>query len=114
MISFTTMTQMHDSGIDIVLVGKSGENYHGKLYEDKNSTTTLSGSAIICLSNSHFTDNTWHHSVRDIYDMASIEQALNHFKERDDISHIIVLPKEALANKGIDIIDDLRRNYIHK
>jgi hypothetical protein len=107
------MTQTYESGQDIILFGKSGTYYQGKMYTDKNSSSTLPPPAIVCLSNSRWIDNHWQHEVRDIYDTASVIDALNHFRERDDISHMILIPKDPGGDAGMDRIDDLRRNYIH-
>jgi len=97
---------------NISLVGKSGNEYFGKMYEDKNSATGISGSAIVCLSNTRWEDNRWQFNIRDIYNDDSLN-ALEHFKERDDISHIILIPGDTETSQGIDIIDDLRRQYLH-
>jgi hypothetical protein len=103
---------MNNSERNISLVGKSGNEYYGKIY-DKNSDSSLSGQAIVCLSNTRWEDNHWQHNIRDIYNDASTH-AIQHFKERDDISHLILIPADSLEPKGIDVIDDLRRQYIHK
>ena len=103
---------MNNSERNISLVGKSGREYYGKMY-DKNSNSSLSGQAIVCLSNTRWEDNHWQHNIRDIYNDSSAH-AIKHFNERDDISHLILIPADSLEPKGIDVIDDLRRQYIHK
>jgi len=107
------MADRIESGNDIELAGKSGASYSGKIYHDKNSTTTLPPKAIVCLSNSDIVDGRWQHQIRDIYNTHDVNHALAHFRERDDISHLILIsPQE--EETGMDRIDDLRRNYIHK
>lgn len=102
---------MNNSERNISLIGKSGNEYHGKIY-NKEDNSSLSGRAIVCLSNTRWEDNHWQHHIRDIYNDASVH-ALKHFKERDDISHLILIPVDSLEPKGIDVIDDLRRQFIH-
>lgn len=94
------------------LVGKSGTEYYGKMYEDKRGTTVLSGPAIVCLGHARWQDNHWKHDINAIYNDDALH-AHNHFKERDDISHLILIPYDSAELKGIDVIDDLRRQYIH-
>lgn len=107
------MTDTNETGQDIELTGKSGAIYEGKIYSDKDSSSAYSSAVVVCLSNSAFTEDGWLHSISDIYDAPSARQALDHFNERDDKSHIILLPKNSLPNDR-DVIDDLRRNYIHR
>ena len=101
-------------GEDIELVGKSGHRYVGKIYADKNSTSTLSGRAIACLSNSVYSDRGWDHDVNSIYNTDSIANELAHFSSRDDISHLILLPYNQNEGDVTDKVDDLIRSYIHK
>jgi hypothetical protein len=102
-----------ESGHDILIQGKSGETYSGKIFSDKNSTTTLSGQAIVCLSNSYLSDEQWQHSMNSIYSTKDVHAALDHFKIRDDISHIILIPQASMAFSKTDQVDDLIRNYLH-
>ncbi len=104
---------MNQSERNMSLVGKSGTEYYGKIYEDKSGTTGLSGPAIVCLSHTRWQENHWQHDINAIYNDDALS-AYNHFKERDDISHIILIPADAAEQKGIDVIDDLRRQYIHR
>jgi hypothetical protein len=103
---------MNNSERNISLIGKSGHEYYGKIY-DKSSDSNLAGQAIVCLSNTRWEDNHWQHHIRDIYNDAGV-RALQHFKERDDISHLILIPVDSLEQQGLDVIDDLRRQYLHK
>lgn len=102
---------INNSETNISLVGKSGKEYYGKMY-DKNSDSSLSGEAIVCLSNILWRDNHWQYNIRDIYSDASAT-AVEHFKARNDISHLILIPVDDLKEKDLDAIDDLRRQYIH-
>jgi hypothetical protein len=102
-----------DSGKDIALTGKSGNTFIGRIYEDKNASSSIESAAIVCLSNSQLIDGAWHHTIKDIYDTADIEHTLEHFRERDDISHLILIPRTSYNPMNWDLIDDLRRNYIH-
>jgi len=95
------------------LVGKSGTEYHGKMYEGKGGTTALSGLTIVCLGNTRWVENYWQHTIHAIYNDDALH-AYNHFKERDDVSRLILIPYDSAELKCIDVIDDLRRQYIHK
>lgn len=109
------MTDIVESGQDIELVGKSGERYSGKIYADKNSTSALTGRAIACLTNSTYTDSGWTHQVNSIYNTDNIAEELAHFKSREDISHLILLPYQSISSAGVaDKVDDLIRHYIHQ
>jgi hypothetical protein len=105
------VTQSIESGQAVELIGKSGATYQGRIYSDKQSSSELPSPAIVCLSNSSLNDGQWKHQIRDIYDTKTIEQALDHFRERDDISHMILIP--GTSYDGTDRINDLRRAYIH-
>ena len=94
------------------LVGKSGTEYHGKIYGDKTGTTGLSGVTIVCLGHTRRVQNGWEYNIRAIYNDDALH-AYNHFKERDDISYLILIPYDSADQRGIDVIDDLRRQYIH-
>ncbi len=108
------MTDTMESGQDIELTGKSGERYTGKIYTDKNSTSTLSGRAIAILTNSTQTESGWTHHVNAIYNTENITEELAHFKNRDDISHLVLLPYHANESGVADKVDDLIRSYIHR
>jgi len=110
----TVMHETVESGQDLQLTGNSGSVYNGKIYSDKQGNTSLNQKAIACLSNSHWDGHTWHHQIRDIYDVESPQAALDHFRERDDMSHIILITKDAADTGPYDKIDDLRRSYIHR
>lgn len=103
-----------ESGQDIELTGKSGHRYTGKIYSDKNSTSTLAGRAIACLTNSVPTAQGWEHHVNSIYNTGDVHRELAHFKDRDDISHLILLPYSSIAGGAPDPVDDLIRQYIHR
>lgn len=103
---------MNDAGRNISLIGKSGSEYYGKIYE-RSDESNSSEQVIVCLSNTRWEDNHWQHNIRDIYNDAS-DSALRHFSERDDISHLILIPVDSVKQNGLDVIDDLRRQYIHK
>jgi len=98
---------------NISLIGKSGHEYYGKIYDHENSITSLEGPVVVCLTNTRWYDNHWQHAVRDIYN-DDARRALRHFRERDDISHLILLPNDPADPSGMDKIDDLRRRYIHQ
>ncbi len=99
---------------DITLTGKSGQSYYGKIYADKNSTSSLTGRAMAILTNSRYTDNGWLHQVNSIYNTENIPEELAHYKNRDDISHLILLPYTSNDNGVEDKVDDLIRSYIHR
>ena len=101
-------------GQDIELTGKSGTRYAGKIYSDKDSTSSLSGRAIACLTNSTRDENGWTHHVNSIYNTENVADELEHFKIRDDISHLILLPYSSMEEGSTDKVDDLIRSYIHR
>ena len=103
-----------ECGQDIELTGKSGERYTGKIYSDKNDTSSISGKAIACLSNSTWNENGWTHQVNSIYNTDKVATELAHFKDRDDISHLILIPYNTNENTVTDKVDDLIRSYIHR
>ena len=107
------MADTVETGQDIELVGKSGERYYGKIYADKNGSSTLTGRAIACLTNSTHTNNGWTHHVNSIYNTENVKDELAHFKIRDDISHLILLPNNQNEGGVADKVDDLIRSYIH-
>src|SRR5689334_12421984 len=102
---------MNNTERNISLIGKTGREYYGKMYESKNTASSLTGQVIVCLSNTSWEDNHWLHEVRDIYRGDALA-AIRHFNEREDITHMILI--EETDGNGVDIIDDLRKQYIHK
>lgn len=107
------MLTIETSGQDIQLTGKSGDVYKGKIYTDKDSVATISGRAIVCLTNSHFSEGKWHHHMNSVYSTNDVTSALAHFKKRDDISHLILIPIASQAFSRADPVDDLIRQYLH-
>jgi hypothetical protein len=107
------MTEQRIAEQDITLTGKSGQVYTGKIYSEKDSTSSLSGRAIAILTNSTQTENGWTHHVNSIYNTENIQDELAHFRKRDDISHLILLPSNWNENAIPDKVDDLIRQYIH-
>lgn len=103
-----------ECGHDIVLTGESGAQYTGKIYTDKNDTSTLAGKAIACLSNSSKVEGGWHHRINSIYNTENPTEELAHFRERDDISHLILIPYNTNQNSVTDKVNDLIRHYIHR
>lgn len=100
---------------NISLTGKSGQTYEGKIYSEKDhASSSLSGKAIAILTNSTTTENGWLHHVNSIYDTNDIQAELAHFRMRDDISHLILLPYSQNENDIQDKVDDLIRQYIHR
>jgi hypothetical protein len=108
------MADTVESGQDIELVGKSGERYYGKIYADKNGTSSLTGRAIAVLSNSSQQEGGWQHRVNSIYNTESIPNELAHFQGRDDISHLILIPYSNISSGVTDKVDDLIQSYIHQ
>lgn len=108
------MTEQKTTEQDIRLTGKSGQIYHGKIYSDKDDTATLSGRAIAILTNSTPSAGGWTHQVNSIYNTENIQAELAHFRDRDDISHLILLPYNWNENDIQDKVDDLIRQYIHQ
>lgn len=107
------MNDSIESGQEIELTGKSGSRYTGKIYAANNSSSSLTGSAIALLSNSTYTDEGWVHHVNSIYNTENIGQELAHLQQRDDISHLILLPYSDNDNGVQDKVDDLIRQHLH-
>lgn len=103
---------MDNAASNISLIGKSGNEYYGTIYNHKTETTDLEGTVIVCLANTVWKDNYWQHNIRDIYNDDALH-ALEHFKERDDISHLILIAEDKTLEPQPNIIDDLRRKYLH-
>src|SRR5215218_9342003 len=95
-INQQTMATGTENGQDIELVGWSGERYAGKIYEHKNSTSALRGRAIACLTNSTQEEGGWAHRINSIYNTENITEELAHFRNRDDISHLILIPYSSI------------------
>lgn len=107
------MTEAIDTGRDIVLVGNSGEKYYGKIYDDKNAGSEIAGRAIACLTNSTPGAGDWEHHMNSIYITENASDELVHFRGRDDIAQLILLPYYENDNGVVDKVDDLIRRYIH-
>src|SRR5947209_9539942 len=107
------MMEILNTGQPIALRGKSGEQYLGIIY-DKESDSTVSGRGIVCLTKSNFIDHEWSHSINSIYNTDDVKIAVEDFKNRDDISHVIIIPLNPLDLGKNDKVDDLIRAYIHK
>jgi hypothetical protein len=82
-----------EEGQPVQLYGKSGRAYPGKIYT-KAAPATPTAPALICLANSTYTEGTWQHRVNAIYATDNAEQERARFSERDDVSHLIVVPAE--------------------
>ncbi|HEU4470044.1 MAG TPA: hypothetical protein VFR58_03095 [Flavisolibacter sp.] len=108
------MTDILNAGQAIEIRGKSGAAYNGVIFSDKSNLGGFSSRAIVCLSNSSYADGEWHHRIKDIYDTDDSGEALAHFRERDDITHLILISRGPSELGKVDKIDDLRRNYIHR
>ena len=108
------MTELKIAEQDISLTGKSGQVYTGKIYSEKDSHSSLNGRAIAILTNSTHNENGWQHHVNSIYNTENIQDELARFSQRDDISHLILLPYNANENDIPDKVDDLIRQYIHR
>lgn len=98
----------------IALTGKSGQTYTGKIYADKNSRSSISGRAIAVLTNSTCDNGQWSHHVNSIYNTDNVQDELAHFKEREDISHLVLVPYSDNEGGVTDKVDDLIRNYLHR
>ncbi len=108
------MTNIIDRGESLEVYGKSGNSYQARIYSDKNSTSNISSPAIVCLTNSRYTNSGWEHQVKGIYNTDDPEEALRHFKEREDVTHLILIPEITDQYVSIDKVADLIQNYIHK
>jgi len=107
------MALILDIGQSITLSGQSGALYDGKIY-DKSSDDAFSGHAIVCLTNSTFHDHHWTHQMNSVFRTHDAKTALEEFKKRDDISHLILISQHPYQSETTDAVDDLIRRYIHQ
>lgn len=107
------MNDTTESVQTIMLVGKSGNYYTGHIFADKDDSYFFTGKAIALLSNSTQIDAGWAHRVNAIYNTDDPQKELAHFKDRDDISHLILLFYHENNNDVTDKVDDLIRQYLH-
>jgi hypothetical protein len=107
------MTPILDIGQSITLSGQSGAIYHGRIY-NKASDEPFLGHAIVCLTNSTFNDHQWRHNMNSIFRTNDTVSTLNEFKNRDDISHLILISQHPFHADATDAVDDLIRYYIHQ
>jgi hypothetical protein len=107
------MQEILNLGQDIILTGKSGTTYRGRIL-DKESTTLSSAHAIVCLTNSYYSDGQWHHQFNAVYNTNNEKEAMAQFRKRQDISHLILIPRNLNEREKLDKIQDLIQSYIHK
>ena len=101
-------------GNEITLIGKSGNAYTGTIYSKHDQPAHLPAQAIVCLTNSSRQYGDWQHNVNAIYQTDDAAEEINRFKERGDISQIIIIPNDPAEKSKVDKVDDLTRNYIHR
>ncbi|MGZ5491568.1 MAG: hypothetical protein ACXWE6_12640 [Nitrososphaeraceae archaeon] len=106
------MIQIANFGQPIDLHGKSGERYSGRIY-DKECLTSSSGRAIICLTNSTFSEHSWIHSMNSIFKTDDAEQSFQEFQKRNDISHVIIIPLPIMEFGKSIKVEDLIHQYLH-
>jgi hypothetical protein len=99
-----------NDGQPMELTGKSGTTYKGVIYHRGQRPAHLPAHAIICLTNSVYAMGTWHHAVVNVFGTRQAVQELERFRQRSDLSHIIVIP--AGKNEG-RVVDDLIRQHLH-
>lgn len=99
-----------NDGQPLELTGKSGTAYKGVIYHKGQRPPNLPAHAILCLTNSVNTMGTWHHAVANVFGTRQVAQELERFRERGDLSHVIVIP--AGKNEG-RVVDDLVRQHLH-
>jgi hypothetical protein len=107
------MTEILNLGQDIILTGKSGATYRGRIL-DKASTTLSTSHAIVCLTNSYYANGQWHHHFKAVYNTDNAQKAVEQFRERQDISHMILIPRNLREWEKLDKIQDLIQSYIHQ
>jgi hypothetical protein len=117
--SETTYTQDHTeeataAGQPIELLGKSGAAYNGTIYAKNDSTVSMPAHAIIGLANSALFNGLWQHAVNAFYRTDNVQQEMDNFRSREDLSHMIVIPVNPAEHSQIDKVDDLIRSYIHQ
>lgn len=106
------MIEIANYGQPIEILGISGEKYNGRIL-DKECMSTFSGRAVICLTNSIFSEHSWKHKMNSIFRTDDVKQSFQEFKDRSDISHIIIIPLPA-AEIGNELkVEDLIQNYLH-
>ena len=107
------MTPILDLGQPVTLSGRSGALYDGRIYT-KSSDNAFSGHAIVCLTNSTFQDHHWTHFMNSIFRTNDARATFTQFKEREDISHLILISQHPFHTGDSDAVDDLTRQYLHQ
>ena len=107
------MKEILNLGQDILLTGKSGATYRGRIL-DKECTTISTSYAIVCLTNSYYSDGQWHHQFNAVFNTDNEREAVEQFQKRWDISHLILIPRNPNELGKLDKVQDLIQNYIHK
>jgi len=102
-----------NEGEEVELRGKSGTAYRGTLYSRAQHPASLPKRAIICLTNSAYSNDNWQHRLVDVYRTEGVANELKRFRERRDLSHVIVIPDNPGQKGPADKTDDLIRNYLH-
>lgn len=99
-----------NDGEPLELKGKSGTIYKGVIYHKGQRPSGLPAHAILCLTNSVNSLGTWQHAVASVYSAKQVAHELERFRQRHDLTHIIVIP--AGKNEG-RVVDDLIRQHLH-
>src|SRR5687768_5747370 len=76
---------------EVELTGKSGTIYKGTIYGKSQRPKSQPPSAIVCLSNSSFTNGSWQHKIINVYHTDAVAKELERFRERADLSRMIVI-----------------------
>jgi len=103
-----------DEGEELELKGKSGTAYPGTIYSKGQHPASLPARAIVCLTNSEYHDNSWKHRVMNVYRTEGVANEMKRFRERADLTHMIVIPDKGSQKGPVDRTDDLIRNYLHR
>ena len=106
------MIEIANFGQPIELYGQSGERYSGRIY-DKKCISSFTGRAIVCLSNSSFSEHTWKHNMNSIFQSDDVTESFKEFQNRDDISHVIIIPLPVMKLGNATKVEDLIHKYLH-
>ena len=109
------MTDIFDTGKDIIISDIHGNNFEGKIYSKENSYSKLDLDAIVCKTNSEFINDQWEHNMSDIYKTKDLQKELKFFVESGITTHLIIIPENSPVSFGrFDRIDALSQKYISK
>ncbi len=106
------MTNIFDTGKEITIHDNDKNDYSGKIYSKTDAFANLPFYAIICLTNSNFSEGDWQHEMVDIYKTSEVQQELINFQKSGRTTHILIIPKNPADIGRVDKVSALREKYL--